>query len=362
MATELTLTPLDQLHFDPDNPRLPERLKGESDSAVLEYLLLECNLIELMMSIGEQGYFDGEPLMIVPRAGGGYIVVEGNRRLGALKLLASDGDPPAMATAVKAVRDAAKQKPTDIPTLIYQQRSDILTYLGYRHITGIKEWDALAKARYLRELRKKYDAADDESANRSLAKEIGSRASTVAKLLTGYELLERARDLGILQRIRVQADDIPFSLLTTGIGWQDIAHFIGLESPGDTRAAGLKPNEFEEFFRWVFEKGSNGKTALGESRNFVQLARVVKSEAALSAIRRGDPLDTADLLTSGPLEALRGHLFTAEKAIHGAQSLLSIADGITREDVDHADRVRKAAQALAAGLKSMTESLGDVDA
>src|SRR5579883_366623 len=96
MPLTLENTQLDQLHFDPDNPRLPERLRGKDEGAVLEYFLLECNLIELMLSIGEKGYFAGEPLMVVPRDAGGLIVVEGNRRLGALKLLQANTPVPVM--------------------------------------------------------------------------------------------------------------------------------------------------------------------------------------------------------------------------------------------------------------------------
>ncbi len=46
-----------------------------------------------MLSIGQQGYFPGEPLLAV-KSNGNYIVVEGNRRLAAVKLLNGDLLPP----------------------------------------------------------------------------------------------------------------------------------------------------------------------------------------------------------------------------------------------------------------------------
>lgn len=361
--TQLALEniPLTQLHFDPDNPRLPDRLKGQTDDVVLEYFLHECNLIELMMSIGEKGYFAGEPLMIVPRAEGGYIVVEGNRRLAALKLLQPDTPVPVMAGQVQQARNSANHTPTDIPSLQFDLRENILTYLGYRHITGIKEWDALAKARYLKQLRLQY-GPDHTEAHRALAREIGSKSATVAKLLTGYALLEKARDLGILRKLKIEMDDIPFSLLTTGIGWEGISNFIGLKSAADVEAAGLKEDEFTEFFTWVFDKTQRSHTVLGESRNFPKLSRVVANEAALASLRRGDPLDTADLLTSGPLEAVRKHLFLAETSIRSAQESSSLADGLTNDDVTHSDRIRKAASSLHASLKGLVEAMDGLDA
>ena len=234
----LKASDLTNLHFDPENPRLPERLRHAAEPAVLEYLLLECNLIELMLSIGQQDFFVGEPLLVVPRAEGGLTVVEGNRRLGSLKLLQAGVHAPVMPNQVAQAREVANFHPTLIPVLEFQHRDEILTYLGYRHITGIKEWDALAKARYLRQLRAKH-TGDHATVHKALAREIGSKAAHVAKLLTGLTLLEHARDTGLLSRLKLQEDDIPFSLLTTGIGYEKLCNFIGLGGSSDVDAAGI---------------------------------------------------------------------------------------------------------------------------
>lgn len=235
---ELKSILLGELHFDPQNPRLPETLDRADDTAVLEYLLLEANLIELMLSIGEQGYFDGEPLLVVPRGaqGGGYIVVEGNRRLGALKLLQHNVVPPVMPKQVREVQDSAKIHPDKVAALVFGQREEILGYLGYRHITGIKEWDHLAKARYLRQLRELHSDLGHADAHKLLAREIGTNSAQVAKLLTGLTLLDRARDIGLLKDLRLKEEDVPFSLLTTGIGYENISRFIGLAGASDVEA------------------------------------------------------------------------------------------------------------------------------
>ena len=350
---KLATVKLDQLHFDPENPRLPMGLRHQDDDAVLEYLLLEGNLIELMLSIGEHGFFLGEPLLVVPRAEGGFIVVEGNRRLGALKLLASDGAPPVMAGQVRAARESAREKPNDIPVLEFTQRDDILGYLGYRHITGIKEWDSLAKARYLRQLRERHADKTHVEAHKALAKEIGSKAPHVAKLLTGLSLLERARDLGLFGRMKVDEDTIPFSLLTTAIGYPNICGFIGLDGASDVDGNGLKNEEFSEFFGWVFDKSRGSHTVLVESRNLDKLNRVVANQKALEELRRGESLAHADLYTEGPLEALRNFLRDAEASIKSAQTTLSAAEGLEKADMAQADRIKKSASALFASIQDL---------
>lgn len=352
--------PIDELHFDPENPRLPDRLKGAADQQVLEYLLLECGLVELMLSIGEKGYFSGEPLLVVSRTSGGYTVVEGNRRLGALKLLASDGLAPVKPNEVRQARETTRHKPKSVPTLQFNARSDILSYLGYRHITGIKEWGPLAKARYLRQLRD-LQGQNDAEAHKALARDIGSKATNVAKLLTGLTLLDRARDLGILNELRRSEDEVDFSLLTTGIGWEAIQKFIGLEGVTDVHALNLKEREFKEFFKWVFDKRERTHSVLGESRNFPALARIVQNARALESLRRGEPLTTADLHTMGPIESLRRFMSEAESSLRSAQESLTHAKGINRADVDQAERLNKSARIFSNALASELQAELDAD-
>src|SRR3979409_2678519 len=81
--------PLEDLEFDPENPRLPSSIDREDEQAVLEWMLDDATIIELMRSIGAKGYFEEEPLLVIETTvnSSKYIVVEGNRRLAACKLL-----------------------------------------------------------------------------------------------------------------------------------------------------------------------------------------------------------------------------------------------------------------------------------
>jgi hypothetical protein len=360
MAPALKTLPVSHLNFDPENPRLPERVDGEDAAAVTDFFLLECNLIELMMSIAEQGYFHGEPLLVVPDANGDtHTVVEGNRRLASLKLLTEEISPHSMERAVAKILVEAKEKPTDVPCLIFNAREEVLKYLGYRHITGIKEWDALAKARYLAQLRTKVVAADHAEAHRILAKEIGSKSNAVAKILTGYNLLNYAKDEGILRELKLEAEDVPFSLLTTAIGWSSIAEFIGLDGTGDVDLSTVKKAETRDFFLWAFHKIDGYKTRIGDSRNFKVFARVVEFPAAIEALRKGASLEEADILAEGPLQAIRINIGKAISAIEHSQTSIALADGLTDDDLAASTRLRKLAAALEGSIKSNLEIEND---
>ena len=75
------------LRLDPQNPRLPTELSREAEDEILKWMVLHGSVTDIMRSIGEQGYFTGEPLLVVKITELSYTVVEGNRRLAALKLL-----------------------------------------------------------------------------------------------------------------------------------------------------------------------------------------------------------------------------------------------------------------------------------
>src|SRR5690606_11897920 len=137
------------------NPRLPKSKHGKSEKAVIEFMLLEAATLELMLAIAENDFFAGELLLVVEDKAdpGKYIVVEGNRRLTAVKLLNNPDLTSVKKIATKEIAGGAKFKPLELPCLVFEDKNKILKYLGFRHITGIKSWRLLEKARYLYDLR-----------------------------------------------------------------------------------------------------------------------------------------------------------------------------------------------------------------
>ena len=53
--SNITMIPLSNLLFDPENPRLPKEFRGNRDEkAIIKHMLRDESLIELMKSIGHQ--------------------------------------------------------------------------------------------------------------------------------------------------------------------------------------------------------------------------------------------------------------------------------------------------------------------
>ena len=192
---------LDNLEYDRDNPRIPKSIKQESFKSVLEWMINRENIIDLMYSIGEKGFFPGEPLLVVQCLDSGkYITGEGNRRYTATYLLQHPEEAPVRKSTIEEAVSTANFRPDRLPVVVFKSREEILDYLGYRHITGVEPWDALSKARYLKRL---YDRLDDGMTPiekyRALARQIGSRTSYVRQILVGGLLVEENRARRLFQ-------------------------------------------------------------------------------------------------------------------------------------------------------------------
>lgn len=336
-----------QLDFDPKNPRF-FRLRGDSsDEKVISEMLDDEGVQDLMSSIGQQGYFPGEPLLVAPGADGRYIVVEGNRRLAAVKLLNGQLQAPRRkARSVSIIVGEAKFTPTDLPCIVYESRDLVLRYLGYRHITGIKEWDALSKARYLADLKDTFyaDLPEDDQL-RTIAKEIGSRADAVGKLLTGLALFDAAEDHKFFKKNNLSPEVVDFSYITTAIAYKNISSWLGLEDGPNGSADNVSIDKLNNLFYWMYVPQQNGRTVVGETRRLKELAAVVHSEDGLRVLLESGNLNDAYLYTDGPQEALSAALRSADAKLRLVWDTL-LKSSPTEEHKDASDEVARRARKI----------------
>lgn len=289
-----------QLTFDPHNPRLPGNEDEREEDAALRWMLNKASVVELMQSIGEHGYFAGEPLIVTEDGApkGKYVVIGGNLRLAAVRLLHHPEDAPVKKASVKEVVAQANHKPKKLPCLIVDDRKEVLAELGFRHVTGIKAWNSLQKAKYLKQLvdgNPQLRKLTESERRRRLARTIGTRPDYVAKLLTGLAVYERVEDADFYGLKELREDDergdSSFSVLYTAItSYKSIADFIGLEGSSSTDLRKLKGQELRELVEWLFKENSEGVTRVAESGDLKELARVVSNEATRDSFRTGKTL------------------------------------------------------------------------
>lgn len=341
--------PLEMLSFDPHNPRLPSFLRGSKpDEEIIDYLLRDEGLTDLMASIAQTGYAKAEPLLVIPGEGSEYIVVEGNRRLAALKLLSNPASATVRKVTVGDIASSAKFTPTEIPVIKYSTRDEIIDYLGYRHITGIKEWDSMAKARYLEQLYNRHKGNYDNDANifLVLAKMIGSKSNYVARLLTALRICDFANDKAYF-KLPISEPKIEFSLVTTALSYSNIVKFLGLESADNPEIPGINENNCKELFQWMFVKDEQSGTRLGESRALKDLSKIVSFPEALLKFRQGASIAEAVLYTDEPNDTFMNFIVKARDSLKNAKNCLEQLSGTpdgSEEVLKEIDNITKTIQ------------------
>lgn len=352
--------PISSLGFDPENPRFPPEIASGDSEYLIERFIRDERLLEIITSIADQGYFEGEPLLVVPQGDDAYHVIEGNRRLAALKLLSGEvAVPEGRISVEEACRDAAN-RPPEVPCLIFSNSDQILRYLGFRHITGIKSWSSLQKARYIKRMRDSfYQSFDGREQLSKLAREIGSRPDYVGQMLTALNVYERAEAKDFYKVDGLTPQEIDFSVLTTAISYNNIASYIGLDNRQDIKGERINDEHVKNLLSWMFVAKQNQKSILGESRNLKQLAAVVESDAAVATLVKDGNLNAAYELSKGPALALNAALKSIEKRLKDAWDWLPLIDNPDLGDEDRAESIRKISVQIRDAIRSKRSSSDD---
>src|SRR5690606_33036310 len=120
---------------------------------------------------------------------------EGNRRLAALKLMKAainneENVPQSIVDRIREVNIGVDDPLfEEIPYLVADSRDDVDAYLGFRHVTGIKEWPPAEKAEFITRLVESHDLS-----YRDVARQIGSRADVVRNNYIAFKILQQIEE------------------------------------------------------------------------------------------------------------------------------------------------------------------------
>ena len=340
---------IQNLKLDHINPRLPERLKGANDKDVLNWMLSDATLIDLMASISENGFFSGEPIIVIPD-NQNYIVIEGNRRLAAIKLLANPDLATISPKAVESLSNDAKAKnniPEKLWVYIVNERREVENYLAFRHVTGVKQWPVISKARYLNHLYQQRPIKTI-SVYKDLAKEIGSKTPYVRRLLTGYKVFEIIQSRKYYNIPDLDEENFDLSLITDAITMHAaIAEFMGIDMESEMPFENLSLERLKEVTEWLYQKLSNGKTRIGDNRNLRVLNKVIQNNEARESFISGEKnLKEAAELTDLADENIRLYLTKALQNLVEAQKIVHRSSNPDKSDKKVADEIIDSAELI----------------
>lgn len=167
---------LTELSLDPSNVRIPDPRAGESSIAA--YLVAAADVVGLATGIARDGYLDNE-IPVVTYEADRLLVLEGNRRVAALKLLTGtlapdepDGEPFADPHVDRVLRRHPRDLETSIRVMIAPTRAAAQPLLARLHTSNpkkswLREQQAifyhaqLDRGRNVDDLRNIFPAADD---------------------------------------------------------------------------------------------------------------------------------------------------------------------------------------------------------
>lgn len=362
------------LHLDPLNPRLPEDIQGKSEEEINYALYRFFDVDELAYSMAENGYFDEEPLVAIPNnlpekfqnidsnelTGNSeyeafiqnptthFTVVEGNRRLSTIKLLLSDDLKHKF--KIRSLPEISEEIRNDIsilPVIIYPKRTEVLPYLGVRHISGIKKWEPYAKARYVAKMVEQGFTIDD------IQKQVGDRNNSARKIYLCYQLIDLAKyefDLNT-----EKAENF-FSYLLLASGQGSIKDYLGIEKRlQDIDLTNPIPNEkkqnLKNIFSWLFGEGKEKLPVIKESRDITEkLSPVLRNAAATTYLLNTRDLSEAYERSDGEQDLLKKYLMKANSLLE--KSLGFISRNKSEDVSDDVQRLKDTVESIETLLNS----------
>lgn len=347
----------ENLRFDARNPRLASDEPDASQDDVLRNLWTEFAVDELALSIEANGFFPYEPLLVAEEDGA-RVVVEGNRRLAAVRLLrhaelrrelgATD-----LPRASKARRDELARLP-----VIVGPRASVWQYVGFKHVNGPQPWRSYSKAEYIAWVHNSLGVPLED-----IAGQIGDKHRTVRRLYRALMVLQQAADADVFHVDDRARKQFAFSHLYTALDYSGFEEFLRLKKDS------FKPNpvpkarvpHLGQVLLWLYGSETRGVDPLIKSQNpdLRRLDDVLQSPNGVAALERGLGLEISHDISRGDdalfreallgarqsLQEARGKVITGYEGERDlrtvAEDISELADALLEDMTSQASRARK---------------------
>lgn len=247
------------LLLDQQNPRLPQSGGALAQRQILDELVTHDAVLDLGKDIAGQGFFPTETLLGV-RDGDQVVIIEGNRRLAALKLLINPELAP-QTFLEKFRRLSEKVTPTVVAKVqvsIAPSREAATPILLSRHTAQqIQSWKRPMQARFYRQLLER--GLTPEDLVQSYGVTVGQiqdwiRADAVYRLACSLDFPEAVKE-------KVQNNrEFPLSNLERLVESQQVREFLMLRPDAkEVLISSAKPAAFLKAFRRIVADVATGK-------------------------------------------------------------------------------------------------------
>ena len=309
---------VDELLLDTENPRFGSKTKVQSQEDIALKLEMGFDIITVAESISRNGFFANEPLIVIKsNTPDKYTVIEGNRRFTALLALTNDEIRSHMFQTERLnelAKNSAFRKEDLVPVTLVDNRELIAPILGFRHISGIMEWQPLAQAIFVAKL-----IDEDGYSFETAAEVVGKSKSDIAGMYRNQAIAKQATDVGM----NTSGLENSFSSLTVAMSSPGIRAFIAAPL-GNAVTPGMKPipeehyGELKELLAFLF--GDDLKEpVIRDTREINRLGKVIQNPTGLETLRTTWSLAEAEAAIKeqgmDPYTRLLNRLRTANESV-----------------------------------------------
>jgi hypothetical protein len=317
-----------------------ERLKAES-------------LLPLKQSILKNGFLPFERLVVSPYEyeQGTFVVVEGNRRLAALRWIANDIEAGAL------VSDEVEKSLHSVPVVIVPDDSTNPglreALMGVRHVSGIREWGGYQRAQLVGVLREKYNLDSGEVAQRlGMSVQEVNRRYRALQALKQMMNSENFSDVARPEMYSIFHEAVSLPAVREWMSWDDSkGEFQNLEnlerfyelitepptSGGEATEAKITSYSQVRDLRAILSNTEATKVLLDPSRSFTEALAITKRQEIVNswksevaeAIEAIQGIGSFELkrLAFDDVQLLETLRETVAEVLEDAEKLKSVADG-----------------------------------
>ena len=288
------LVTLDSLLLDPNNPRFAEL--SENDYTIPESRFDEpkiqaeafekmksdrFNVSELRDTIKALGFLQMDRIVVRPwhcadAVQPRYVVIEGNRRVTALKWLLNLHESGKESFTEEQLLNFTK---LEVLCLDDEKAPDITSLIlpGLRHVSGIKEWGPYQKARAVFLLREKGNSPQES------AQSLGLSTREANKLWRSYLALEQMK---ADEEFGESAEPKQYSYFEEIFKKPEIKSWLGWDDNARGFTNGL---HLREMYSWMVggynDDGEEVSPKLPEAKSIRELALIINDDRALAILR-----------------------------------------------------------------------------
>ncbi|MBA4320216.1 MAG: hypothetical protein C0412_17605 [Flavobacterium sp.] len=267
MNEKIKIIALENLYLDPNNYRLRNHpkyshisLKTITKPAVQKKTQ---NLItgkgnkeirDLLESFRSNGFLRVDNVLVKRLEKNNFVVVEGNRRIAALKIL---NDEYSQGFSIGKLNPRIFKSVSDgggieVVEFNYHKDTEYLILMGLRHVSGNKKWDKYNQAKLVYELEKK---TDTDMAD--IARKIGIPKSIAEQFLYGYYAIEEFIDNIKGESYFDEFDPYSkFMIFVELLNQNKLRDWVGWDAKSKTFK---NKNNRDRFFSWITPKMEIGE-------------------------------------------------------------------------------------------------------